>query len=75
MRNIIYYILLILASIKDVLAFQFMSPQVYCQACTINTVTTYNIDLTRKYSPSLSDTPWNTQAVPANSNITIVFPV
>ena len=56
-------------------SFIFKSPNVVCTDYTINTVTTYTITLFRNTDPSLApNTLWNTQYVPAGSNISVVFP-
>lgn len=54
--------------------FQFKAPLVSCADCTINIITSYQIVLFRNLAPDITSTPWNSQPVPANSNITITFP-
>jgi hypothetical protein len=56
------------------LGFQMQPLSVSCDNTTINVATTYTIVITRTYDATGIPTAWDTQPVPAGSNLTIVFP-
>ncbi len=53
--------------------FEFLA-RVSVSQTTINTFTEYTLELSRKYSPLLTKTLWDTELVTAGSNITVKFP-
>lgn len=55
-------------------AFTFLYPSVTPSTTTITTLTTYTFTAMRNFDALLATTPYNSQLVPAGSNITVIFP-